>query len=273
MTVNCDDFMQGFVSRLAGTKDGSRDESLDLHAASCATCREATSEMTHLWSRLGEWPDAEPSPASRARFEAMLEGWSESHSLPARARTGGGFGERLQRWLDGLTPQPASRWIAAAALVAFGFFAGAWFATRGGDMDTLRRELQSTRSLVALSLLQQRSPTDRLQGIGWSTRVAAPDSSVIDALFDTLDQDPSVDVRLAAVEAIGNLPEDAALGTRVVASLRQQESPLVQLELIEIIVRGHYSEAQPVLQDLSTSPRAHRTVRERAQTAQRNLTL
>jgi HEAT repeat protein len=161
----------------------------------------------------------------------------------------------------------------ATALVAVGFGIGHLVASRSSEMTALRRELQSTRSMMALSLLQQRSPVDRLRGVGWSVRVETPDPEIVDALFETLEHDTNVDVRLAAVDALAGLRDADVVRTRLLESLRRQPSPLVQIAIIDALVRLREAEAQPALRSLADDAGANRTVRERARRAIQQLTL
>ena len=64
------------------------------------------------------------------------------------------------------------------------------------------------RQLVTLSLLQQQSAGDRLQGVNWSYRVEQPDTAVLAALLTTVNHDPNVNVRLAAVLKTSAIPPE-----------------------------------------------------------------
>ena len=275
--MNCDHATELFMAGLAGELQARDDRALAAHLRTCTACAAETGRLAEMWMELGALPEAQPDATSRARFDRMLAEWQDRGrtAMPLiapdepRAR-----GARRRDWLAAIIgPQPAARWAAAVALLACGFIGGAWVATRGGEMRALRQELQSTRSMMVLSLLQQRSPADRLQGIGYSTHDGTPDPQVITALFETLDHDPSVDVRLAAADAITGLHPNADLGARLVNSLRAQSSPLVQVALLDVLAKRHESDAQPLLQEMTANPRLNKSVRERAQWALRQLTL
>lgn len=269
--MNCEQTTERFVAQLAGEAAAGGDAALTAHLAECAACSDATKSLASLWSELGTLPDAQPSPMLRARFDALVAGWTDAAAGAGRSTRSTNRG---RAWLAGLFATPRlTQWGGALALLVVGFGVGTWVAMRGGDMQALRHELQSTRTMMALSLLQQRSPADRLQGIGFSTRTDTPDAAVLDALFETLDTDSSVDVRLAAVDALSAVRDEAALGPRLVASLGKQPSPLVQVALIDALVRRHDSSAKPLLQDISADIRRNRTVRERAGWALQQLTM
>ena len=56
--------------------------------------------------------------------------------------------------------------------------------------------------MFALSLLQQQSASDRLRGVSYSYQMDKGDVQIREALLETLNSDSSVDVRLAAVDAL-----------------------------------------------------------------------
>lgn len=268
--MNCERATEVFLASLAGEQPARNDPALTAHLQECAACRTETASLAALWGAMSALPDAQPGTALQSRFDRMLADWQRA------ARTGGrrATRTRLGDWFRGLAaPQPGAQWAGAVALVACGFVAGSWMATRGGEMRALRQELQSTRSMMALSLLQQRSPADRLQGIGYSMRDAVPEPQVITALFFALDHDPSIDVRLAAADAIGGLHPHANVGARLVESLRGQTSPLVQVAVLDVLAKRHESAAQELLRDMSANPHLNKSVRERADWALRQLTL
>ena len=281
-----------FLASLAGERTARDDRALAAHLHDCAACRVETERLAALWMELGTLPDAQPDPASRARFDRMLAAWQDDARTAgadvaeagasgaraprraARLPAAPGWSGRIRDWFGTwASARPAGQWAGAVALVACGFIAGSWVAMRGSEIRALRQELQSTRSMMTLSLLQQRSPADRLQGIGYSMHDGVPDPQVVTALFETLNADSNIDVRLAAADAIGGLHPAAHVGPRLVSSLRGQTSPLVQVALLDVIAKRHEAEAQPLLLEMSANPRLNKSVRERAEWALRQLTL
>ncbi len=69
------------------------------------------------------------------------------------------------------------------------------------------------RQLVALSLMQQQNASDRLRGVNYTYRVEPDDPQVLSALLTTVNHDPSVNVRLAAVDALRKFT-DGPVGRR-----------------------------------------------------------
>lgn len=127
------------------------------------------------------------------------------------------------------------------------------------------------RQLVTLSLLQQQSASERLRGVTWSYRAEPDDVQVLSALLQTVNTDPSVDVRLAAVESLKNLGESPVVRRGLERALPKQESPLVQISLIDAIIELRDTSAVPALQSLRTSSSLDPNVQSRIAQALQSL--
>jgi HEAT repeat protein len=91
-----------------------------------------------------------------------------------------------------------------------------------------------------------------------------PDQQVLDALQHTLRYDSSVDVRLAALDALSRYGSRPDVSRGLVESLNGKQSPLVQLALIDVLVNLHESNAVEQLKRLQQEPNLDPTVRRHA---------
>jgi hypothetical protein len=174
--------------------------------------------------------------------------------------------------------------VAAAALVALGFFAGSRStapASSGGDAT--QRELASMRQqiaqqneqlgkmtqLVGYQLLQQQQgpANERLREVLASANTENPDNRVLDKLISALAFDPSSNVRLRALEALYPLSDRAEVRSGVLASLPREQNPLVQLEMIDFVAAARDRNAAPVLEKMSQNEAIDRSVRDAARRA------
>jgi hypothetical protein len=136
------------------------------------------------------------------------------------------------------------------------------------DLALLQGQVESLRQLVALSLLQEQSPTSRLRGVTYSVQMAKPDEQVEQALLRAVNHDSNVNVRLSAVDALEKLARaNPAVRQALVDAIPVQDSPLVQIALIEVLVQLNESNAAPELRKLAKNAQADESVRQRAQWA------
>jgi anti-sigma factor RsiW len=239
---------------------------VERHLESCAEC----SEVAGLWKKLAVIPSEEPSAASRERFETMLQAYltgrgDEGIRGASRHATDRGASIwSLLQWLR--SPVGAVAW--SIALVALGTYLGLQLGNAKSnsqqDLAAMHTELTNMRQMVALSMLQQQSASQRLEGVSWTRREGQLDPQVLSALMHTLRYDASVDVRLAALDALSRHAGQPQVKKTVVDALQEQQSPLVQVALIDQLVEWRDAEAAPRLEKLRQTPNLNPTVRQRA---------
>jgi HEAT repeat protein len=160
--------------------------------------------------------------------------------------------------------------LAAAALViglAIGRFTVPSTSDQQEQIAALQAEVHTTRQLVALSLLEQRSASERLRGVNWSQRLEEPDPQVISALVHALRYDSSVDVRLAALDALRRYRSNPEVREALLQSLNSAQSPLVQISVIDLLVDARDPAAPGALRQLRSSPSVNTAVRKHAEWA------
>lgn len=268
--MNCERLEALLPDYLAGSLRHEDEDRFESHIEQCARCKEAVV----LWNKLAELPQEKPSPALRARFEAMLEAHQQAHSEAPR--------DLLPR--HSLLPFLAGGgWMRVAASAAFavvllvaGFAAGRY---SGGqekqdlqeDLVRLSTEVTGMRQLVVLSMLQQQSASVRLEAVAMGSQSAQMDPQVLAALMQTLRSDSSVDVRLAALNALARQGNQPTVREGLLDALQPRQSPLVQVALIDLLVEMRDRSAVPQLQKVSQDPNLNPAVRQRAEMAIRQL--
>lgn len=259
--MNCEEVREQLADFLAGEMNREAQGPIERHLAGCAGCNEAAV----MWAKLGSIGDEQPGPALRARFDAMLAAYREGAEQVERGRRPR---FTFSAWLETWWPyHPAFQFGIAIACLLIGGVVGHLAAGRAGggqELARLREEIHKTRQLVAVSLLQQQSASDRLRGVTWSYRVASPDQDVLGALLRTVKYDTSVDVRLAAVDALRRYAGDPAVRDGLIEALGGRQSPLVQIALIDVMVEARERESVPALEKLKADKEVNEAVRERA---------
>jgi len=259
---------------MAGVWAGETDTALRTHLDGCAGCAAEMAALSAMWEKLGDLPVPEPSLAMRVRWEQTLEsltaGQRKPESLAVRPVVPAREPRRV--WWRNLWPANPAWQIAVAGLcLAFGLTiglgAGAYLERGRGERDEvarLREEVASTKEMVALSLLQQQSAAERLRGVDYSQRMSSMEPQVIEALVQAVNRDSNVNVRLAAIDALGKVANDTHVRSSMQEALIQQDSPMVQAALIDYLVDAHDRSAVGTIRDLVARPNVNPTVRERA---------
>jgi Putative zinc-finger/HEAT repeats len=261
--MKCEEIGELLPDYLQGSLKAEQDSLVEQHLVECADCR----EEVVIWKKLSLLPVEKPSAESRERFEAMLQAYQTGRNDKASA----GF-ERPKRgslwsWLR--SPVGAVAW--SAALLVMGLFAGNYLGSKpthtNSDQDeikTMHAELANMKQMVVLSMLQQQSASERLQGVSYSRREDQLDPQVMSALVHTLRYDGSVDVRLAALDALSRHGAQPQVHKGVVDALQEQQSPLVQVALIDLMLEWRDPDAAQRLRDFVQTPNLNPAVRQRA---------
>jgi len=199
------------------------------HLDSCPACRVELAELRQTWAALGALADESPSPALRARFDALLAGarGTLASAPPPRAAP---LAWRRVRQPSHLLPLAAT----LAALVV-GFLGGRFEAAPTRELDALRREVQSLNHMVALSFLERDSASDRLHGVSLASHVGG-DPRVLEALLDAVREDPNVNVRLAAIDALAPFAAEPVVRAGLLEDFSGQASPLVQVAVADAVL-------------------------------------
>ena len=93
----------------------------------------------------------------------------------------------------------------------------------------------------------------------------------MDALQHTLRYDNNVDVRLAALDALSHYGKRPEVSRGLVEALDSEQSPMVQVALIDALVDLHDANAVEPLKRLQQTPNLDPTVRKRADWGVRQL--
>ena len=268
--MTCDETKLLLTDYWSQTLSETQELAFDAHLATCENCRSEAERLGSLWKSLAEIPVEEPSPALRTRFYDTLAGF----------RTGLESAPKIT-WRDRLAAlwpkKPALQMGLSFALLVAGIGIG-YMAHSGSapvkpqesanpEMAQLRGEVASMRQMVALSLLQQQSASERLKGVSYAMQVQPSDTEVLSALLRTVNQDPNVNVRLQAVDALRQFGSSPVTRTAIVQSIPKQETALVQIQLIDLLVDLNFKDSAPELAKISTDEKIDASVRQHAKWA------
>ncbi len=265
--MNCQKIRELFVDFLTGEIDSAARKKVQAHIAECGPCREELESLSEIWAKLGVIPD-EPAPESmRTRFYAMLDDARTEAGSRRSSEEKQGF---FEKWLERLWPRhPAFQFAVSLLFLVAGLTAGFLLTSTQSNpaqVESLRREMVQMRRTVAVSLLNHQSPGERLRGVNISYQLDSPDDKLLEQLFFVLNHDSNINVRLAAVDALYLFHRHPQVKSGLIDALQHQDSPLMQVALVDMLVslkeRRAAESLRMLLEQNSLNPEVKQRVQE-----------
>ena len=236
--MNCESAKEQLIDLLSHQLPATERAAVEAHLAHCPECQTELAATRQLWLAMGNVPVPEPGEKVRSRFYAMLE-TVQIEEAKKRRRSWKSILRRVRRFL---TPQLAIRVAYSLSLVLVGLAGGYWLSAKKApvyeqQINDLGAQVQQMRQTVLLSLLENSSATERLRAVEYTKDIEQVDAQVVEALLSTLNNDSNVNVRLVTLEALAQLAADPKVREGLVHSIVQQDSPLVQSALADVMVK------------------------------------
>lgn len=264
--MRCHDIKEKFPDFLIGDMDKETKDEIQSHLTTCPDCREELETLSFIWAKLGVLPEERPSHDLRTHFYSLLEAQKREREKekpePRRQILSPGWFERF--W----PRRPAFQFSLALVILLAGLAAGYFLNSvtqNARELAYLRQEVQNTQQMLAASLLDQQSPSERLKGINLSCRMEQPKEQTMVKLLSILNNDPNVNVRLAAVDALYLFHDYPMVKEGLTRSLSKQSSPLVQMALVDLMVEIRERRAAEALKQLTEEENLNPDVKTRAE--------
>lgn len=268
--MNCSSAQVRFAELLDARLSESDTDEVRAHLAACPQCQREFSSLAQTLTALDQLSSAKPSPRLRANFYASLEEEKNSAASIRAAVVRRQRAARLTVWRWILSP------AIAIAIALTAFHLGSHYAARAPvanppddsalkhELAELRTRVDSVGQLVGYSLLQQRSTSERLQTVLATLDNKNPNQKVLGNLIGALALDPSVNVRLSALDALYPHADQQIVRSGVLASLPREQNPLVQVAMIDFLVAARDRDATPELEKIARNDSIDRAVRDAA---------
>ncbi|MEQ9403353.1 MAG: HEAT repeat domain-containing protein [Cyclobacteriaceae bacterium] len=182
-------------------------------------CEKTLREVFNTWEKLGELKVPAQVPDSKERFYRMLSDFEQEES--------GTKGNREPSMILSVM-----KW---AAVLLIGIFIGAF--ASGYIKGGYTTNLAFNERPAILTSLESESSMERLTALQTIKAIDSPEDQVFEAMFQTLTNDPNVNVRLSTVEAMLHFADQPKARAMLIRALTFQDSPIVQLTLAEVIIK------------------------------------
>ncbi|MGB2869883.1 MAG: zf-HC2 domain-containing protein [Bacteroidota bacterium] len=262
---------------LTGSSSESERVKIQAHLQVCESCKREYESLSTLWNTLGAMPEEKPGSALRERFFATLSAYEQGIS---HARSTPSFRVTLNDLLAHIWPgRPLVQMGIALLLFLLGGFIGTRINQRveetpknpaTGEIAQLRGEVLAMSRMLAVSLLQQQSASERLRGVSLSYKTGESDPEIVSALLGALKYDPNVGVRLAALDALSRAMDEPGVRQELLKDLPKQ-SPLVQIAMVDLMVEVGEKQSVDVFKQMAKDKNLNATVKKRLEEGMKQL--
>jgi HEAT repeat protein len=209
---------------------------------------EELKEVIHVMDRAAR---LEPGAKLREGFDAMLKEELRSSKQPKTVFLHPNF----------------YRAAAAVALLVLGGAAGFWISKQDDQQQRLaqiEKEMAETKLAMMMMLGNDESASQRIQGVNVALGMDKTDADIVKVLFKTMNEDPNSNVRLAALEALSKFIAEPSVRKQLIESLTKQNDPIVQISLIELMVKMKEKSVVKDLQRIVDDSESMKAVKDEA---------
>lgn len=283
--MHCKEVQAVLIEYLDQSLDSGVAAVVKKHIDDCAACQQEVQEVREMLQVMQHTPMARPGPALRDNFNTLLQ--SELNMLTMTSLLedeGAGSSGRADSETKGaghlgsatgggsrVLPFPGIAWKVAAAIVLL--IGGAWIGTiyqakrdaQPDQMTALRNEVKEMKQVLLFSLIDDESASQRIKAVSYAEELSNPDQRVIDALFNTLNNDKNANVRLASLYSLARWADNQTVRDSLVSSLGKQTEPIVQIVMINLLAEKREKRAITPMKEILTNEKALKEVKEAAQ--------
>lgn len=153
--------------------------------------------------------------------------------------------------------------VAAAVLMLIVAGGVGYFISERQNENQLIGKSEEAHSVMLAKLENQYSVSERLIGINEVYQTSA-DDELIGALIKLMNEDTNTNVRMAAIEALVKFYDEPQVKNALIDALTTQTDPLVQMELIQILVYKKEQEAVKPLENIIKDDQTLQAVKDEA---------
>jgi hypothetical protein len=250
---------------------------------------------TEKWeSRIIEYIDGKGTAEERALVEKELTSNEASYLLNEQLREviqtmekaetiepsgnlKAGFETALQQEINSQTKTPRTvfftptiyRIAAGVILVMMTLGIGYWVnknKEHEKQLTELKNQLEENRRMMLAMLGNQQSASQRMVGVSVAYELETADDQIVKVLVRTMNEDTNTNVRLAALDALSKFNAENSVRQALINSLAIQKDPVVQIALIQLLVKLKEEAVLKQLEKLTKDASTMKAVKDEAYT-------
>jgi hypothetical protein len=249
--MKCEEVEATMIDYLDNTLDGGLRQEIEKHLETCERCLDELRDCQQVMQLISKDEMVKPDDSMRINFYHMLH--SEIKKSEDRSTVS------LQKSSIPWYNRSQYRIAAGFALLICGAFIGAFIHSgiirsyNANELKQLHSEVTALKRVAMFTMLKEESSSDRIQAVNYADDLDNPDEPVIEVLVRTLNHDKNVNVRMAAAYALAKYADRRSVCDSLVKSLSDQDDPILQVTLINILVeRKERSAIKPLQQIISS---------------------
>ncbi len=263
--MNCNTISTYLIDYIDGKLNISTHQDIEKHIETCSACANEYKQTKELFNSIENIHLKGPHKELKISFNEVLA--AEKSALKNKNQDTKTFTLNNYKII----------WQAAAAilLLVSGYLVG--YNTNGPNSDSnqiseVTNEVKDMKHMLALSLLQNESASQRIKAVSYTEEIQKPDNETIEALINTLETDKSSNVRLAAVYSLSRFKTNSRVKEAFISALNKQDDAMVQIVIINMLVEMEEVKAVDELKELLNKKDLHEEVKSQAELGVKALT-
>lgn len=241
--MNCKEVIEILPEYLEKSLNKNDLNMVEIHLSNCKSCTDDLDKLKMIEGMLSQVNEEEPPKHLEFSIRQMIEDEKKSIKLSLK--------DRIDQ--KHISLSIIMKVAAGLLLMITSGFVGYNIKSTGNSSEeviSMKHEMVEMKNLVILSLIKQESASERIKAVSYIKEISQPDPKLIETLFNTLNTDRNVNVRLAAAQALSKYQNNKDISKGIVKSLEIQTEPLVQIMLINLAVQSGDTDAAPELTKL-----------------------
>jgi hypothetical protein len=126
----------------------------------------------------------------------------------------------------------------------------------------LVNKIRTKQAILLAGMNNTQSAASRINAITGTSQLKRGNNTIIDALVQILGKDPNANVRLAALDGLTRFYREDYVRKKLVASLKKQHDPLVQINLINLLTRMRETAIMDQLEEIVNDDNTNKAVKD-----------
>ncbi|KGJ91719.1 HEAT repeat domain-containing protein [Colwellia psychrerythraea] len=185
-----------------------------------------------------------------------LSGYSGSSKAPSHSLM-----DKVKSWF---MPTPIAQFATLTLVFVLGFNLNQ---TPNNEKNSaaysgLQEDISSLTTVLAMSMLQKDSASERLSGVAYSRQTDLSNPLLVEQLIKLLARDKSTSVRLAVINSLGELKFFGSFEQQLLTLATKEENLLVQIELCRLLLNYGSVEIKALLTEQANQQQLKPEVQE-----------